>query len=128
MVFYSALLTKFLIKIGGLKLEIGSNALNVVEKDCCGTTDCYSSTDNTLSNYTNKLGYTNEELQSVHEGSNMGLGCGNPQAIANIKPEEAVLDLGSGGGFDCFLAARKVGESGRFIGVDMTPEMISKAR
>ncbi|UPM56151.1 arsenite methyltransferase [Gottfriedia acidiceleris] len=103
-------------------------ALNVLEKDCCGTTDCCSSTDNTLSNYTNKLGYSNEELQSVPEGSNMGLGCGNPQAIANIKPEETVLDLGSGGGFDCFLAARKVGESGRVIGVDMTPEMISKAR
>ncbi|MFF2876408.1 arsenite methyltransferase [Gottfriedia sp. NPDC057991] len=103
-------------------------ALNVVEKDCCGTTSCCSSTDNTLSNYTNKLGYSNEELQSVPKGSNMGLGCGNPQAIANIKPGETVLDLGSGGGFDCFLAVRKVGESGRVIGVDMTPEMISKAR
>lgn len=103
-------------------------ALNVVEKDCCQTSNCSSSTDNTLSNYTNKLGYSNEELQSVPEGSNMGLGCGNPQAIANMKPGETVLDLGSGGGFDCFLAVRKVGESGTVIGVDMTPEMISKAR
>jgi ubiquinone/menaquinone biosynthesis C-methylase UbiE len=58
----------------------------------------------------------------------MGLGCGNPQAIASLKPGETVLDLGSGGGFDCFLAARQVGESGRVIGVDMTPEMIRKAR
>jgi ubiquinone/menaquinone biosynthesis C-methylase UbiE len=58
----------------------------------------------------------------------MGLGCGNPQAIANLKPGETVLDLGSGGGFDCFLAARQVGEAGRVIGVDMTPEMVSKAR
>ncbi len=103
-------------------------ALNVVEKDCCGTTNCCSSTDNTLSNYTNKLGYSNEEQQAVPEGANMGLGCGNPQAIANIKSGETVLDLGSGGGFDCFLAARKIGESGKVIGVDMTPEMISKAR
>ena len=67
-------------------------------------------------------------MSSVPEGSDMGLGCGNPQAIAALKPGETVLDLGSGGGFDCFLAARQVGETGRVIGVDMTPEMIRKAR
>jgi arsenite methyltransferase len=64
----------------------------------------------------------------VPQGANMGLGCGNPQAIAALKTGETVLDLGSGGGFDCFLAARQVGETGRVIGVDMTPAMISKAR
>ena len=74
------------------------------------------------------LGYTAEDVGSVPQGANMGLGCGNPQAIAALKPGEIVLDLGSGGGFDCFLAARQVGVTGRVIGVDMTPEMISKAR
>jgi arsenite methyltransferase len=75
-----------------------------------------------------KLGYSNDELEAVPEGANMGLGCGNPGAIAAIKPGETVLDLGSGGGFDCFLAAKQVGASGRVIGVDMTPDMVSKAR
>ena len=74
------------------------------------------------------LGYSDSDASSVPEGANMGLGCGNPQALASLKPGETVLDLGSGGGFDCFLAAKAVGESGHVIGVDMTPEMISKAR
>jgi len=74
------------------------------------------------------VGYSEEELQSVPEGANMGLGCGNPQAIAALKPGEVVVDLGSGGGFDCFLAARQLGAAGRVIGVDMTPEMVEKAR
>jgi ubiquinone/menaquinone biosynthesis C-methylase UbiE len=74
------------------------------------------------------MGYADEELAAAPEGANLGLGCGNPQAIAALKPGETVLDLGSGAGFDCFLAARQVGESGRVIGVDMTPEMISRAR
>ncbi|MFC1585974.1 arsenite methyltransferase [Fibrobacterota bacterium] len=74
------------------------------------------------------LGYSREDVSSVPEGANMGLGCGNPQAIADLKPGETVIDLGSGGGFDCFLAAKAVGEEGRVIGVDMTPDMISKAR
>jgi len=75
-----------------------------------------------------KLGYSSGEVEGVPEGANMGLGCGNPQAIASLKEGEVVLDLGCGGGFDCFLAARQVGSSGRVIGVDMTPEMIIKAR
>lgn len=75
-----------------------------------------------------KIGYSAEELNAVPEGSNLGLGCGNPQAIASLKSGESVLDLGSGGGFDCFLAARQVGETGQVVGVDMTPEMISRAR
>jgi SAM-dependent methyltransferase len=75
-----------------------------------------------------KLGYSPEQLAAVPEGANMGLGCGNPQALAALQPGEAVLDLGAGGGFDCFLAAQQVGPSGRVIGVDMTPDMLSKAR
>jgi arsenite methyltransferase len=74
------------------------------------------------------LGYTDEDLASVPEGADLGLGCGNPQAIAALRPGETVLDLGSGGGFDCFLAAKRVGREGRVIGVDMTPEMVTKAR
>jgi len=74
------------------------------------------------------LGYSKEELAAVPEGANLGLGCGNPQAIASLKAGETVLDLGAGGGFDCFLAAKRVGPSGRVIGVDMTPDMVSKAR
>ncbi len=74
------------------------------------------------------LGYTADETATVPANCNMGLGCGNPQAIANLKPGETVLDLGSGGGFDYFLAARQVGTRGHVIGVDMTPAMVSKAR
>jgi SAM-dependent methyltransferase len=75
-----------------------------------------------------RLGYSAEDLAAVPEGANMGLGCGNPQAIAALEPGETVLDLGAGGGFDCFLAAKQVGPSGRVIGVDMTPDMVAKAR
>jgi arsenite methyltransferase len=74
------------------------------------------------------MGYSKEELDSVPEGADLGLGCGNPQAIAALRAGETVLDLGSGGGFDCFLAAKRVGPTGRVIGVDMTPEMVSRAR
>ena len=75
-----------------------------------------------------KLGYTAAELASIPEGSNLGLGCGNPSAIGEVRPGETVLDLGSGAGIDCFLAAKKVGPKGRVIGVDMTPEMLERAR
>ena len=75
-----------------------------------------------------KVGYSPEDLTSVPEGADLGLGCGNPQAIASLKPGEIVLDLGAGAGFDSFLAARQVGPSGKVIGVDMTPAMIEKAR
>jgi ubiquinone/menaquinone biosynthesis C-methylase UbiE len=74
------------------------------------------------------MGYSKKDLESVPEGANMGLGCGNPVALASLKKGETVVDLGSGGGFDCFLAAREVGETGKVIGIDMTPDMISKAR
>ncbi len=74
------------------------------------------------------MGYSEAELASVPEGANLGLGCGNPQALAAMQPGEVVVDLGSGAGFDCFLAAQRVGPSGRVIGVDMTHEMLKKAR
>ncbi len=74
------------------------------------------------------LGYSADETAAVPEGANLGLGCGNPQAIAALRPGETVLDLGSGAGFDAFLAARQVGPAGMVIGVDMTPDMVSKAR
>jgi SAM-dependent methyltransferase len=74
------------------------------------------------------MGYSETELASVPEGANLGLGCGNPQALAAMQPGEVVVDLGSGAGFDCFLAAQRVGPSGRVIGVDMTHEMLKKAR
>jgi SAM-dependent methyltransferase len=74
------------------------------------------------------IGYTDQDLEVLPEGANMGLSCGNPTAVANLKPGQVVLDLGSGGGFDVFIAANKVGNSGRAIGVDMTAEMVGKAR
>jgi len=75
-----------------------------------------------------KIGYNESDLASVPEGANLGLGCGNPTAFASLREGETVLDLGSGAGFDCFLAANKVGPTGRVIGVDMTPDMLEKAR
>jgi ubiquinone/menaquinone biosynthesis C-methylase UbiE len=74
------------------------------------------------------IGYSQGDVNAVPEGANLGLGCGNPTALASLKEGERVLDLGSGAGFDCFLAARKVGKTGRVIGVDMTPEMLERAR
>lgn len=99
--------------------------------DCCGeqSSCCGVSSDaaiNTL--VSTRLGYSETDLDSVPQGADMGLGCGNPRAIASIRPGETVLDLGSGGGFDCFLAAAETGDNGHVIGVDMTPAMISKAR
>lgn len=91
------------------------------QQSCCG------SATNTFE-VALQLGYDEDSLKTVPEESNLGLGCGNPTAIANLKPGETVLDLGSGAGFDCFLAAHQVGPTGRVIGVDMTPEMIAKAR
>ncbi|MEB8431097.1 arsenite methyltransferase [Cocleimonas sp. KMM 6892] len=91
---------------------------------CCGTSD--DEAINTL--ISTRLGYSQAELNAVPSGADMGLGCGNPQAIAALKAGETVVDLGSGGGFDCFLASPAVGETGHVIGIDMTPDMISKAR
>ncbi len=97
---------------------------------CCssGSNCCGSESSDLITEISQRLGYSPTELGEVPDGANMGLGCGNPQAIANLQPGEVVLDLGSGGGFDCFLAAKQVGPTGHVIGVDMTPEMVSKAR
>ena len=105
---------------------------------CCGpsetttiassTASCCGGTEVAPGQITALMGYSKEDIQGVIEGANMGLGCGNPVALASLNPGETVVDLGSGGGFDCFLAAKQVGESGRVIGVDMTPDMLSKAR
>ncbi|MCJ7545905.1 MAG: arsenite methyltransferase [Deltaproteobacteria bacterium] len=88
---------------------------------CCGGTEL-------IQDISKKIGYTDAELEAVPEGANLGLGCGNPVALASLKQGETVLDLGAGAGFDCFLAAGRVGDRGKVIGVDMTPEMIEKAR
>jgi arsenite methyltransferase len=88
---------------------------------CCGGAD-------SATMISKGIGYSEEELSSVPEGANLGLGCGNPTALASLRKGETVLDLGSGAGFDCFLAADKVGKQGKVIGVDMTPEMVERAR
>jgi arsenite methyltransferase len=107
----------------------GKVAGSVIAGCCCsGASCCGTPKDVTAEDISMALGYSGEDVTAVPEGANMGLGCGNPTVIANLKPGETVLDLGSGGGFDCFLAARAVGVTGQVIGVDMTPEMISKAR
>ena len=90
------------------------------DASCCGTSDPGA--------LAKGVGYSDEELAKLPEGANMGLSCGNPTALASLQESEVVLDLGAGGGFDVFIAARKVGASGRTIGVDMTPEMVVKAR
>ncbi len=89
---------------------------------CCGSSMPIGESANQI------MGYSQEEIGGIVEGANLGLGCGNPTAIGELKAGDIVLDLGSGGGFDCFLAAKKVGEKGRVIGVDMTPEMLARAR
>ncbi len=94
---------------------------------CCGGSEGISCCNVDPETAVRIIGYSQDELKNIPVESNMGLGCGNPQAIAGLQVGETVLDLGSGGGLDCFLASRAVGESGRVIGVDMTPEMIDKA-
>jgi len=89
-------------------------------KSCCSSRTC--------SGTSSKIGYSEKELKSVPEGADLSLGCGNPVALASLREGETVIDLGSGGGLDCFLASKIVGEKGKVIGVDMTPEMIDKAR
>ena len=96
---------------------------------CCGPgLSCCGSAPQDADKLARQLGYSIEELKALPDGANMGLSCGNPAALVALKPGEVVLDLGSGGGFDIFIAGRKVGATGRAIGVDMTAEMISKAR
>lgn len=109
-------------KYGQLAKKGGSCCGNSFESSCCGGPSTLTQ------NLSEQIGYSIEQMKSVPEGANMGLGCGNPVGLAAIKKGDTVLDLGAGAGFDCFLAAQIVGENGMVIGVDMTPEMISKAR
>jgi ubiquinone/menaquinone biosynthesis C-methylase UbiE len=103
------------------KVATGGSCCSGPITNCCGQ--------ETLANeISSSIGYSEEDMEKVPEGSNLGLGCGNPIALASLKKGEVVLDLGSGAGFDCFLAADKVGPEGKVIGVDMTPEMLEKAR
>jgi arsenite methyltransferase len=95
---------------------------------CCASKVSCCSASPTDKQVSKMVGYSETELSQVPEGANLGLGCGNPTALASLKEGERVLDLGSGAGFDCFLASKKVGASGKVIGVDMTPEMLDKAR
>ena len=99
-----------------------SCCLPMSESDCCGGGG------GAARDIGKRIGYSDSELQSAPEGANLGLGCGNPLALASLKSGETVVDLGSGAGFDCFLAANQIGQAGRVIGVDMTPEMIDRAR
>ena len=98
------------------------------KSSCCGSTAVSCGSSPSPEDISKTVGYTEEQMQSVPEDANLGLGCGNPTALASLKEGEIVLDLGSGAGFDCFLAANKVGKNGKVIGVDMTPEMIKKAK
>ena len=97
--------------------------------DCCAPASCCDPPDGMrAASRSSQMGYSAEELAAVPEGADLGLGCGNPQAIAAMKAGEVVVDLGSGAGFDCFLAARQLDGTGRVIGVDMTPAMVAKGR
>jgi SAM-dependent methyltransferase len=106
-----------------VKERYGAIASQAQEGCCCGGTCCDDATA-----AAERIGYTQEDLAAAPAGADLGLGCGNPLALATVSPGEVVLDLGSGGGFDVFLAAARVGPTGRVIGVDLTPEMIEKAR
>jgi len=98
------------------------------EGSCCSGVSCCGSNAEDSAQLAQYVGYSAEELAALPEGANMGLSCGNPNALAALRLGEVVLDLGAGGGFDVFIAARKVGATGRAIGVDMTPEMLARAR
>jgi len=97
------------------------------ESSCCSSAACCAGGD-VKGQLSASIGYSEDELKSLPKGANLGLGCGNPTAFASLKKGEIVMDLGSGAGIDCFLAAKKVGPSGRVIGVDMTAEMLEKAK
>jgi SAM-dependent methyltransferase len=105
----------------GRLAKLGDSCCAPQIESCCGLTDLAK----TISK---SVGYTDDDLNAAPEGANLGLGCGNPVALASLKEGEVVVDLGSGGGFDCFLASRIVGEKGKVIGIDMTAEMLEKAR
>jgi SAM-dependent methyltransferase len=113
-----------------VRARYGGIAASSTPDNCCAPIEssCCGSAPRSQSEKAIRMGYSEAELASVPEGANLGLGCGNPQAIAAMQPGEVVVDLGSGAGFDCFLASQQVGPTGRVIGVDMTHEMLKKAR
>ncbi|MFO7708202.1 MAG: arsenite methyltransferase [Desulfobacterales bacterium] len=110
------------------KVREGYGRVARENRSCCGAGSSCCGSSTSIQTIGEMIGYSKEEMGQVPEGANLGLGCGNPVALAGLKEGQTVLDLGSGAGFDCFLAARAVGESGRVIGVDMTPEMVAKAQ
>jgi arsenite methyltransferase len=109
------------------KVREGYGRVALENRPCCGTSSSCCGSAASKQSIGEMIGYSKEEMSQVPEGANLGLGCGNPVALASLREGQTVLDLGSGAGFDCFLAAKAVGEKGRVIGVDMTPEMVKKA-
>jgi arsenite methyltransferase len=109
----------------GIKRVVREGYAKAAKSSSCG---CGCGSQAEAKGLSRMIGYTDGEMDEVPEGANLGLGCGNPVALASLRRGETVLDLGSGAGFDCFLAANRVGKTGRVIGVDMTPEMLDKAR
>jgi len=112
---------KKIVREGYARVAKRNSSCCVPQDSCCGGMD-------SAKEQSRKIGYEEEELQAVPEGANLGLGCGNPTALASLREGEVVLDLGSGAGLDCFLAANQVGKRGKVIGVDMTPEMVERSR
>jgi arsenite methyltransferase len=109
------------------KVKEGYGRVAMENRSCCGAPSSCCGSSASIQAIGEMIGYSKDEMNQVPEGANLGLGCGNPVALASLKEGQTVLDLGSGAGFDCFLAAKAVGEQGRVIGVDMTPEMLKKA-
>ena len=116
------------VRDGYAQVALASDGAPSAQGGCCTPTSGCGTPASSPEAFAAQLGYSPEELAALPQGSNMGLSCGNPTAIAALQPGQVVLDLGCGGGLDCFLAGPKVGPTGRAIGVDMTPEMLSKAR
>jgi arsenite methyltransferase len=110
------------------KVREGYGRIAGGSNSCCGPASSCFGTGNIAETIGKTIGYSEEELKSIPQNANLGLGCGNPVAFAHLRKGDIVLDLGSGAGLDCFLAANIVGEKGKVIGVDMTPEMLEKAR
>lgn len=118
-----------MLKNDQIRQAVRENYANVATSNQKETgSGCCNTVNDNADTMSMEMGYSANDVNSVPRGANLGLGCGNPKAIAALQAGETVLDLGSGAGFDCFLAAHEVGESGKVIGVDMTPEMVSKAR
>ena len=111
-----------------IKKTIRDSYAKIAQTSGCGCGSCGCDSNQTVQKQSGEMGYSQDEMNKAPVGSNLGLGCGNPVAIASLKEREVVVDLGSGAGFDAFLASPKVGKTGKVIGVDMTDEMLSKAR